>query len=463
MGFYDAPGPLRDEPVGPMDLKAGIIRQVVLPLHERLRGRSTVAQWRALRANEQLDRADYESLRMGKLRQLVGHCMANVPYYQEVFSQANVTDVGEFTLADLARLPVLERPILRAEGERLKARGWEERLIRYSTGGSTGEPLVFYTDRHRESCLNAQKLRARSWFGVHPGDRQVDFWGSPIEMSRQNRLRVLKDRLFLNQVVLSASNLTPARIEQYVAFLRDFRPRLIYGYPTVIYRVASHVLEHPGALGDWRPRLVVCTSEMLLPHMREAIARIFSCPVANEYGSRDGGLIAHECTEGNLHVLGEQVIVEVDQPDESGVGDLLVTNLDGYGMPFLRYRIGDRGALTDEPCNCGLPLPRMAQLQGRANDFLVGQGGRLIHSSTANYILREIPVLRQYQLRQRADHGFDLHMVETRPLTQTEQQHIRDGLCRILGENVDVAFHSQQSIAPEKSGKYRWVISEARS
>ena len=259
-----------------MSFNESLVRQLVLPLHERLRGRSTMAQWRRLRRNDRLDHDTFESLRLAKLRRLLAHCMASVPYYQAVFREAGISDQREFGFADLTRLPVLEREILRAQGDALIARGWEDRLIQYSTGGSTGQPLVFYTDKHREACLNAQKLRARSWFGVDPGDRQVDFWGSPIEMSRQTRLRKFKDRWLLNQVVLSASNLTDERIAGYVAFLKKFRPRLIYGYPTVIYRVADYVAEHPGSLGDFRPRLIVCTSEMLMPHMRERIHETLS-------------------------------------------------------------------------------------------------------------------------------------------------------------------------------------------
>jgi len=446
-------------------------RHLLLPLHERLRGRDTIAQWRALRAQDQCSAVSLETVRLAKLRRLIAHCQQHVPYYRQLFAQQDALNPADFQFADLARLPVLERAILRERGEELKAQGWQDRLIRYSTGGSTGEPLVFSTDKHRESCLNAQKLRARTWFGVMPGERQVDFWGSPIELSRQNRLRRLKDRWLLNQVVLSASNLSLERIDGYIASLNRVQPRLIYGYPTVLYRIANRILEtteagspHGSPSGlQWAPKLIACTSEMLLPHMRAVIADAFECPIANEYGSRDGGMIAHECPEGHLHLFSDHVVVEVDQPDSDEIGDLLITNLDGFGMPFLRYRIGDRGALTDAPCTCGLPLPRLRELQGRANDFLIGRGGRMIHSSAANYVLREIPALRQYQVRQRADHHFDLYMVLHRPLTEDEQARIRSGLQRVIDEPLDVNLIEQDSIAPEPSGKYRWVISEARS
>jgi phenylacetate-CoA ligase len=261
---------------------------------------------------------------------------------------------------------------------------------------------------------------------------------------------------------LSASNLTAERIESYALFLKQFRPKLIYGYATVIYRVAMHLLENPGELGSFRPRLIACTAEMLMPKMREMIVEAFGCPVANEYGSRDGGLIAHECPTGNLHILGEHVIVEIDQPDHEGIGDLLVTNLDAYSMPFIRYRIGDRGALSDKKCACGLPLPLLKGLKGRSNDFMVGNKNRIVHNSSADYVLRNNGAFHQYQLVQRPDHSFDLYVVLNRSLTNNEEVAIRQGLCKILDENIDVRFHPREIIPPEQSGKYRWLISEAR-
>lgn len=445
-----------------MSIKETIARHLLLPAHERLRGRSTLSQWSSFKKNEHLSQSDFLNLRIIKLRQLINHAALHVPYYKGIFHSLGIEDASNFSIKDLRLLPVLEKVVIASQAEELKAQDRKKRLIRYSTGGSTGQPLIFFTDQHRESCLNAQKLRARSWFGVFPGDKQVDFWGSPIELSRQNQLRKIKDKWLLNQVVLSASNLTPERVATYANFLKTFQPKLIYGYATVIYRIAMHLNEQPGLLGSYRPRLIACTSEMLMPRMREIIAEAFSCPIANEYGSRDGGLIAHECPAGNLHILGEHVIVEVDQPDPHGIGDLLITNLDSFGMPFIRYRIGDRGALSNESCRCGLPMPILKELQGRANDFMVGKNGRLVHNSSADYVLRGIDAFHQYQLRQRPDHGFDLHIVEKRSLTENEKTEIRHGLCRILDENINVTFHVRDSIPPEQSGKYRWLISDAK-
>ena len=438
-----------------------LVRQALLPLHERLRGRATMRFYHRLRAHDRMQADAMQELQWQRLKKLLAHCLEHVPFYRDRLRGAGITDVNELTRQRYERLPQLTRDDIRNHKEAMVARGWRERLIQANTGGSTGEPLVFYSDRGKEACHNAQKLRARSWFGVMPGDRQVDFWGSPIELNKQSELRILKDRWLLNQVVLSAFNLTDQRLSDYVAFVVRFRPRLIYGYPTVIFRVAQWIREHPGVLGDYRPALVSCTSEMLYDHQRNMIREVFDCPVANEYGSRDGGLIAHECPQGSLHIIAEHVYLEVVGEDEEGAGDLLVTNLDGYGMPLLRYRIGDRGTLDNTPCACGLPLPCLARLSGRSNDFLVGHAGRLIHSLAPIYVLREIPKLRQFRLYQRKDHSLQLQMVSDAPFSDAELRDLREKLQRILDEPVPVDFQFAETIPPERSGKYRWVMSEA--
>ncbi|SEO97830.1 phenylacetate-CoA ligase [Aquisalimonas asiatica] len=436
----------------PLALPQPWVRFLLLPAHERLRGRRTLADLAALRRGERDDPQTAHALREQKLAALLQHCVERVPWYRD---RCGVTEPV------LARFPVLERATVRDHGDALKSDGFDGELLRSSTGGSSGAPLVFWTDKVKEARHNAQKLRFRRWFGIRPGDRQVDFWGSPIELGKQSRLRVAKDRYLLNQVVLSAHDLTPERLQEYARFLARFRPRLLYGYPTVIYRLAQFVDAHPELLGRYRPVAVVCTSEMLYPQMREAIAAVFECPVANEYGSRDGGLIAHECSEGRLHVAMEHVWLEVDAPDENGVGDLLVTNLDGYGMPFVRYRVGDRGRLGEPGCACGFHLPVLDHLEGRRNDFLVGVDGRQVHGSAANYVMRELERLHQYRLIQRRDLSVDVDVVMEGELTDDERQTVHRGLRRALGGDVPVRLRRVGHIPPSASGKYRWVESEA--
>ncbi len=431
-----------------------LTRAILLPAHERLRGRTTLAELAALRRLEREgDGEALRSLRERKLEALLAHCQQHVPFYRERVPGGRAIDLQDF--------PVLERETVREQQAALCSEGFEGVRLPSSTGGSSGRPLTFWTDRVKEMRHNAQKLRFRCWFGIRPGDRQVDFWGAPIELNKSSRLRRFKDYYLLNQALCSAHDLSPERLAEYVRFLGRFRPHLVYGYPTVIARVAQYAAAHPELLRGWRPQLVVCTSEMLYPQLREIIREGLGAPVANEYGSRDGGLTAHECAEGRLHLAAEHVWVEVDEPDADGVGDLLVTNLDGRGMPFVRYRVGDRGRLSAAACSCGSPLPVLDVLEGRRNDFLVGRDGRRVHGSAANYVLREIPEVLQYRLVQREDRSIDLQVVATDGWGRRQEETVVSGLHRTLAEEVPVRIERVSAIPPSSSGKYRWVESEA--
>lgn len=438
-----------------------LTRKLFLPVHERLRGRWTLGCYRSLRCTEKLDRAGLQAYQDGKLLTLLRHCWGQVPFYRARFEALGVKRVEDISLDLFGRLPPVERLDVREQVEDMVARGFKGKLIRHTTGGSTGQPLVFYTDLEKESWHNAAKLRGRAWFGVEPGSRQVDFWGSPVELARLDAFRRFKDRWFLNHIVLSAFDLTDEGLARDAEVLRRFRPRLVYGYPTVLYHVALFIERRPELFGGWRPQLVTCTSEVMYPNQRRKMHEVFGCPIGDEYGSRDGGHLAHECPVGRLHIAAEHVLLEVDHPNEEGVGELLVTNLDGFGMPLLRYRVGDLVRLLDESCPCGMALPTLGQITGRMTDFIVGKDGYLIHSAAAVYVLRELSDLKQFKIIQRQDLSLDVLLVRDPPYPEEKLEEMRCKMRRMLRMEVPVRFAFPEHIPPSRSGKYVTLVSEA--
>lgn len=444
-------------------MNEALTRQILLPAHETLRGRKTLEYYRELTEDSGSTASDVASLQLRKLRRLVAHSVRNVPWFRRLASERRMPAPETMTFEQFAELPVLGKEDIRGNLEAFRADGYEGRLMQYSTGGSTGDPLVFYTDVEKEARHKAHDWRCRSWFGVLPGDRQVDLWGSPIELEKLTSLRKWKDRYLLNHVVLPAFDLNRERLGQYVDFIRSFGPRLIYGYPSVLNVLAQFILDEGLELGRAAPRLVSCTSEMLYALQRDAIEEAFGCAVANEYGSRDGGLIAHECPHGAMHIAAEHVLVEVDEPDADGVGSLLVTNLDGFGMPLLRYEIGDLGAIDTEPCRCGRPLPVLRELRGRSNDFLVGARGARVHSLAPIYALRPYRrKIRQFKVLQRRDLSLEIHLCCIGAFEDAELDRIRSDMRQVLGlDEIRVEFVFAERIEVQPSGKHRAVFSEA--
>ncbi len=240
--------------------------------------------------------------------------------------------------------------------------------------------------------------------------------------------------------------------------LDRFGPAKLYGYASALYLLARY-LESRGRRPARPPRAVFTTAEPLFDFQRATIERAFGCPVAQEYGARDAGLIAHECPRGGLHVPAEGVHVEVLGDRGDGVGEITVTLFDSPSFPIVRYRTGDLGRLDPGPCPCGRTLPRLASVEGRQTDFLVTPDGRCLHALSVIYVLREAPRVAEFAVRQDALDHVVASVVPAPGFSAADRAAIETGLRAVLGPQVEVEVATVPSLARTPSGKFRYVVS----
>jgi phenylacetate-CoA ligase len=439
-------------------------RHLFCPLHEWALRRSTFRYLHALEWSQWNAPVDLRRLQARKLGDLLRHAKQNVPYYRRLLEQTDVDRSNGDPLEWLSRLPLLDKATIRAN---IKEMLWSEApggLYQHNTGGSSGEPLIFYFDRRRQGYDQAARIRTHRWFGVDIGDRELYLWGSPIEHSRTNRMRRIRDRLF-NHRLVDAFNMSPDRMDQYLEEFSRYRPTCLFGYPSSLALLAEHALTRGVHIDARDLRVVFVTGEVCYPHHRQVIAEYFRVPVADGYGSREGGFIAHECPEGNLHITAENVVVEIVENGEvvpSGQdGEIVITHLDAYGMPFIRYRTGDRGRLKEGRCPCGRGLPMMDVIQGRATDFLYLPDGTIKHALSVIYPLREMKGIRRFCVMQSPDYSTRV-LVVPEPNGQTiTTERVARRLRRIVDDQVDINVQFVDRIPITGSGKYRYVMSEA--
>ncbi|MEJ5211002.1 MAG: AMP-binding protein [Burkholderiales bacterium] len=435
---------------------------VLFPVHERLKGHDTVAVRRELERSQWWPREKIGALQLARLKHLLARAQAHVPYYRELFRRLGFDPQTVTSPADLARLPFLTKADIRAHLEALKAddaRG----LARFNTGGSSGEPLIFYIGRERVSHDVAAKWRATRWWGVDIGDPEIVVWGSPIELTRQDRLRALRDRL-LRTYLLPAFEMSEPKLDGYLAQIRRIRPRMLFGYPSSLALIARHAEKRGMAMNDLGIRVAFVTSERLYDDQRATISRVFGCPVANGYGGRDAGFIAHECPAGGMHLTVEDMIVEIVGDDGRVLpagqpGEIVVTHLATGDFPFIRYRTGDVGVLDDRPCPCGRGLPLLAEIQGRTTDFVVARDGTVMHGLALIYVVRDVPGVAQFKIIQESRDLTRVLLVTGPGFDEASLEGIRSGLARRLGEGVTIAIERVAEIPREASGKYRYIVS----
>lgn len=438
--------------------------QVVYPLHERLLGRATFRYWRELEKSQWDSPAALRRFRAEKLTRLLEHAHANVPFYRARFAQAGIHPPFDDPMAALSRLPTLDKAEIRGHLAEMVWRDSPGGLIESNTGGSTGEPLIFYLDRRRQAYDQAARMRTHRWFGVEPGDRELYLWGSPVEHGRTGYLKRFRDRLF-NHRLLDAFNMSVARMDGYLSAWQQFRPTCLFGYPSSIVRFVEHARSRGRGLQTRGLKAVFVTGEVCCAHDRATIAEFFGVPVADGYGGRDAGFIAHECPRGGMHVTAENVLLEIfsgDRPLPPGeTGELVVTHLDAYGMPLLRYRTGDVGRLRTGRCSCGRGLPLMDVVAGRSTDFLCLPDGTVRHALSIIYPLRATPGIRQFRVVQGENYDVCVEVVCDDRAGQVTQDAVARRVRPVIGEQLGLEVRLVDAIEPNAAGKHRYVVSHA--
>jgi phenylacetate-CoA ligase len=439
-----------------------LVSSVLFPLHERVKGHRTVRLRRALEKSQWWSRDTLERLQIEKLRGFLTRVHERVPYYRELFDDLRFDPDSISSLSDLERIPFLTKDVVRKNLDSLKAeraRG----LSLYNTGGSTGEPLQFYIGKARKTHDVAAKWRATRWWGLDIGDPEIVVWGSPIELGAQDRVRKLRDRLFRTEL-LPAFEMSEAMLDSFLDRIARVRPRMLFGYPSALALIARHAKLRGRDLRRIGIEVAFVTAEQLFDHQKRAIAETFGCAIANGYGGRDLGFAAHECPEGGMHVSAEDVIVEIVDADgrvlpPEGKGEIVTTHLATGDFPFIRYRTGDLGTLSEWECRCGRGLPILEGVHGRTTDFVVAADGTVMHALALIYAVRDVPGVKNFKVVQEDLAHTRVLLVAENGFSREAEEKIRTRLVERLGQGVTVSIARVDVIPVSAAGKHRYVES----
>lgn len=449
-----------------MSLYTSFVANILFPAQETYKGHTTLKVRKAMDDSQWWSGDKLEFLRVERLRRLLTLAGTHVPYYRELFAKLAFNPEAVATTADLQKLPFLTKAIIRAEGERMKS-DIAQGLARFNTGGSSGEPLIFFIGNERISHDVAAKWRATRWWNVDIGDPEIVVWGSPIELTAQDKMRQIRDRLMRTEL-LSAFEMSESRLDDFITSIRKKKPAMLFGYPSSLSLIARHAEKRGIAMNDLGIKVAFVTSERLYDHQRDDISRVFACPVANGYGGRDAGFIAHQCAQGGMHITAEDIIVEIvdkdGKPVPTGIdGEVVVTHLATSDFPFIRYRTGDVASLSTKQCSCGRTLPMLEDIQGRATDFVMAADGTIMHGLALVYPIRDIPGIAAFKVVQESLELVVVNIVPEENCNPDVERLIAEGLIARLGKTVHVEVLRVNEIPREKSGKFRYIQSHVIS
>jgi phenylacetate-CoA ligase len=454
-----------------------LYRSLVLPAWETgFRRRPTLRHLRFLRCSERWPPEQLAAFQDAELRKLVAHAYANIPFYRRRFDTAGVAPGDVCTAADLARIPLLTRADAQGSERERASQVPPLPTIRKTTSGSTGQPLAFGYDEGSEWWRQAVRMRGYGWAGYRQGDRVLHYWSMRPPRRYASRLWrtvdhawVTGDRLLRHESWADSNFRSEDRFAQVVDLIRRTRPTAIVCYSQGGADLARYVVA-TGAR-TWGTIPVLCGAEPLYPGDRRTLQAAFGEAVFETYGSREVMLIATECeAHRGLHVQAENLVVEVVVRDEDGgerpaapgeAGEVVLTDLHNYGMPFIRYVCGDLAVAADgKPCPCGRALPLIAGVVGRNADTLVDGSGRRVGGSSLMTLFVELaPLVRRYQAIQHRDRSLTLRIVAEASFDGAARAQIERYVEHYL-PGVPVMVETVDEIPLDANGKRRFILAE---
>lgn len=410
-------------------------------------------------ARERFSSAEWERWLQQQLVQLLSAAAEYVPYYRDTWSNC---EKEAARCGQLSALPLLEKGPVRGHPTAF-LRSDKALVPRFTfhTSGSTGTPIVTYwSAEEMRKSMAVREARSTGWAGVSFRLPRVTFSGRMVEPEPESHGPFYRFNAVEKQVYLSAFHLRPDTAKDYVNALRKHKVRWGTGYAVSYYLLARFILE--AKLPPLHLDAVITTSEKLTPHMRDVMSQAYGCRIYEEYGTVENCLFASECEAGRLHVSPDVGIIQILRPDGSAcepgeIGEVVATSLLRIHHMLIRYRVGDLACWDPEACPCGRKMPVIKDVVGRLEDIVVGRDGRRLvrfHS-----VFTDQPNVREGQVVQKSADHLVLRIVGTASFSEHDCRSLISRTERRIGPGVKVEVEQVETIARNKAGKFKAVLS----
>ena len=411
---------------------------------------------------QRVPKQEIDSYQLAHLKKLIEHAYSKSGYYKEVFDAHGIGPADVKSLEDIKKLPYLTKNDLATRFDHIVTTNKSLFISEKTTGGSTGQAVTLLKNSDALARERAATWRSYNWAGVTIGDPQARFWGIPLHAGQQIKYSLVD--FVANRKRFSAFDINEERLEMFYEQLVKFKPRYLYGYVSVIEIFARFIRDNNYTLPP-SVKSVITTSEVLSKGVRKTIESALGVKVFNEYGCGEVGSIAHECEHGEMHVMDDNVIVEIlSESEDSADGEIVVTDLFNYATPLIRYKLGDYASLSKKECECGRTLKTISNIHGRAYDCIRTEAGQIFHPEVVMYIFEDIKDtiggIKQFQVVQENLDSLHIKIVKQDDYNKATEKNIDSNIRSRLHVNMKTRYEYVDEIAREKSGKLRLVKSE---
>jgi len=442
-------------------LAPSLYRTALRCFESLVKRRATWRYWQELEHSQWMTAAELEALQTDRLRRLLEHAFERSEYCAKEWRERGLDPAMISSTADLARWPIVSRNDIRVN--RARMRTTELKTIVKATGGSSGEPLRFDIDEESYQRRMGMWFRGYGWAGAVPGSKQLYLWGTAIgQRSLLARAKDVAYNALNRRRVVGCFDADSSLAGRFLESLEAYRPDCVVAYTNPLYDIAREI-ERTGRSALHVPRSIIVGAEKLHDFQRVAIERAFRAPVFETYGSREFMLIGAECEQHmGLHLSTEHLIVEIvddaGRPVAPGVeGNVVITDLTNYALPFIRYENGDRAVMRAGSCACGRSLPMLERVVGRRLDVLLASHGRTIPGEFFPHLVKDFPSVRRFQVvQERTD--LVRFLIEGDEDASGERDSLQRLVREAFGPEVRVDFERVDRISHTPASKRQVVV-----
>jgi len=438
-----------------------------------LRQKELLKNYFSLKKNQYLSYDDNKKRELFKLNNLLTHAYNHVPYYHKLFKELDIVinDKVKFsTIEDLSQIPTLSKDIICFEKNNMYSDDMSKRdSYKNSSGGSTGKPVTFLQDAVYALSNRVNTQLAYSWRGHGIYDEMVVIWGAERDIfdGKKSLKSYLLD-IYYNRWVLNSFKMSEDDMRRYILFLNKKKPKLIKAYAHSIYEIAKFAKKNNIKVEP--QQAIHLAAGTVYESMRLLIEEVFSCKAYNYYGSREVGSIASECSAQNgLHIMQEHTLVEIINSDGDPCkvgerGEVVVTTLQNYSMPLIRYKIGDIAVRGDNTlCSCGCTYSKLEKVVGRTTDLFQTKSGDKIDGEYFTHLFYFRDWIEEFQVIQEAIDKIIIKIVKNNSEIETDLLDIEKKIKMVMGEDCQVIFDYVKDIPKTITGKHRYTISSIQN
>lgn len=420
-----------------------------------------------LKTVEFANRSTLDSIQLRRLQELVRHAYYNVPFYKSSMDGARVLPESISSLHDLQKIPLLSKSEVRKNihFQMFASNHDKKTMHRIKTSGSTGEPFICYADKFQLEMRMATTLRAFEMTGWRFGDKQLRLWHQTLGMTRSQVIREKIDALFMRRKFIPAFEMSSAHLKSLQEMILKTRPVLIDGYAESLNFLASMSFDY----GNYSPKGLISSAQQLTNETRTRIESEFRTKVFDKYGSREFSGVAYQCAfSENHHVQDESYIVEIlveGRPALPGeLGEIVITDLNNFSVPLIRYRIGDMAyAVEQTECECGRSHSVIGNIAGRTQALIACANGVWLPGTFFAHFFKDFDwCIKHYQVYQEQIGEFFLRIVPNGLLSIETQEKLVELLLEYTGQDSKIVVQIVDSIPLLETGKRTPVISNVR-